>query len=138
RIGSDSGQIAKNRIPRTMSVWALTPEARMELPAFMRPRTSTGEQQRYGDDGPRMVVPSGPRCKGGDGLGPTTVVPSGPRSKGGDGFCAPGAGSGLAETQQAIRSTSLMVSGQADCEATGAGAGLAHAASKSKGIRSTE
>jgi hypothetical protein len=83
-----------------------------------------------------MVVPSSPRSKGGGAMGPMTMVPLGPRSKGGDGFCAPGAGSGPAETQQAIRSTSRMVSLQADCEATGAGAGLTQAASKSKGIRS--
>jgi len=37
-MGPDSAQIAKNRIPRTMSVWGLTPEARMVLPAFMSPR----------------------------------------------------------------------------------------------------
>jgi hypothetical protein len=46
------------------------------------------------------------------------VVPSDPRSKAGAGFGpAPGTGAGGAETQQAIRSTSLMVSGHADWDA---------------------
>jgi hypothetical protein len=68
----------------------------------------------------------------GEGLGPINVVPPDPRSKAGDGRCAPGGkGSGLADAQQAIRSTSLSVSGHADCDASGgAGAGLAHAAKR--------
>jgi hypothetical protein len=49
------------------------------------------------------------------------VVPSDPRSKGAGDLCPPGAGSGAADTQQATRSTSGMVPGQADCAATGAG-----------------
>ena len=48
------------------------------------------------------------------------VVPSDPRSKGDEGLCPGGAGFGAADTQQATRSTSGMVSGQADCAATGA------------------
>lgn len=58
------------------------------------------------------------------------VVPSELRSKAAGGFGPLGAGSGPADIQQATRSTSGMVSGQADCEATGAGAALAHAASR--------
>jgi hypothetical protein len=73
-----------------------------------------------------------------EGFSPTMAVPSDPRSKTGDGLCDPGdRGSGLADTQQAIRSTSLMVFGHADCDASGSGAGLAHAAKRTKGtIRS--
>jgi len=66
-----------------------------------------------------------------------TVVPLDPRSKAGEGFCAPGGkGSGLAEAQQAARSTSGIVSGHSDCEATGAG--WAQAANRIKGSRNTE
>jgi hypothetical protein len=63
-------------------------------------------------------------------------VPSLPRSKDGEGFCPPGKGSGLPDTQQAMRSTSLMVSGHTDCNAIGAGAGSAQAASNINGTRS--
>jgi hypothetical protein len=76
---------------------------------------------------------SRPYC---DGFGPMMMVPSEPWSSD-DGLRAPGAGCGAADTQQASRSTSGMVSGQADCEATGLGAGWAHAASKARVIRST-
>src|SRR5215470_7289810 len=65
------------------------------------------------------------------------VVPSGPRSSADGGFCPAGAGSGLAETQQASRSTSGMVSGHADCAATGAGSGSAQAANRMREIRAT-
>jgi len=65
------------------------------------------------------------------------AVPSGFLSKA-DGFRPPGAGSGFADTQQASRSTSERVSGQADCEATGDGAGLAQAAAnKAREISTT-
>jgi hypothetical protein len=57
-------------------------------------------------------------------------VPSDPRSRGSEGFCAGVKGSGPADTQQAIWSTSLMVSGQADCDAWGTG--FAHAPSRTK------
>jgi len=65
------------------------------------------------------------------------VAPLEPRSKAAGGFGPLGAGSGPADTQQATRSTSGMVSGQADCEATGAGAGLAHAPSRISEISTT-
>src|ERR1700676_2081431 len=62
-------------------------------------------------------------------------LPSGPRSRAGEGFCPAGAkGSGPADTQQAIWSTSRIVSGQADCEDTGTG--LAHAPGRTKETRS--
>ena len=66
------------------------------------------------------------------------VVPSELRSKAAGGCGPAGEGSGPADTQQATRSMSGMVSGQADCEATGAGAGLAHAASSINEISTSE
>src|SRR5262249_45910539 len=68
-----------------------------------------------------------------DGFGPMTALPSGLRRRSA-GLRASGAAPGLSDTRQASRSTSGRLSGQAHCEATGAaaGAGLAHAGSRTK------
>jgi hypothetical protein len=64
--------------------------------------------------GHTVEVISSPYCEG---LGPMMVVPSDPRSKAGSGFGPAGTGAGATDTQQAIRSTSLMVSAHADWDA---------------------